>query len=44
MFKTFLEDRKYIENKYHIHNEPYDANMRYSYHGYPYDETTGLSL
>ncbi len=43
MFKTFNQDRKIIENKYHNVNEPFNSFSRWNYHGYPYDETTGLS-
>ncbi len=42
--KTFNADRKFIENKYHKTNEPYDSFSRFNgYHGYPFDESTGLS-
>ena len=37
------EDRAHIENKYHLQAEPFDGLKRMAYHGYPYDETTGLS-
>lgn len=43
MFKTFDQDRYYIERKYHIPEEPFNAYMRWNYHGYAYDESTGLS-
>lgn len=42
MFKTFDEDRIFIENKYHKTDEPFDHFRRFQYHGYDYDETTGL--
>ncbi len=41
--KNFDFDRKFIENKYHKTNEPFDSFNRMAYHGYPYDESTGLS-
>ncbi|MBE5743140.1 MAG: hypothetical protein E7358_00285 [Clostridiales bacterium] len=42
--KSFNIDRKFIENKYHKTNEPYDSFSRFNgYHGYPFDESTGLS-
>jgi len=31
-----LEDRKYIENKYHDTNKPFDPFRRMQYHGYEY--------
>lgn len=37
------EDRGHIENKYHLTDQPFDGLKRMAYHGYPYDETTGLS-
>ena len=43
MFKTFDEDRYYIERKYHNPKEPFNAFARWNYHGYPFDEHTGLS-
>ena len=43
MFKTFNKDRYYIERKYHIPEEPFNSFARWNYHGYPYDESTGLS-
>lgn len=36
-------DRNYIENKYHNTDEPFDPFDRFPYHGYEYDESTGLS-
>ena len=36
-------DRNYIENKYHRQDQPFDPYKRYAYHGYEFDETTGLS-
>lgn len=41
--KNFLHDREYIENKYHKASEPFDAFKRMAYHGYDFDETTGLT-
>ena len=43
MFKTLLSDREVIENKYHKLDEEYDFFNRMAYHGYDYDESTGLS-
>lgn len=47
MIQTFPylspEDREHIENKYHKVNEPFDPKSRMAYHGYDYDEATGLS-
>ena len=37
------EDRIHIENKYHRVNEPFDSRKRWGYHGYDFDEATGLS-
>ena len=42
MFKTLLSDRETIENKYHKKNEEYNSFNRMNYHGYDYDESTGL--
>ena len=39
----FDDDRKIIENKYHIASEPFDPYNRMAYHGYDFDETTGQS-
>lgn len=36
-------DRMVIENKYHKVSENFDPFNRMDYHGYDYDETTGLS-
>ena len=43
MFKTFNQDRYYIERKYHNPEEPFNGYARWNYHGYAYDESTGLS-
>ena len=37
------EDRAHIENKYHKVGQPFDSRKRWGYHGYAFDETTGLS-
>lgn len=37
------EDRKFIENKYHKTDQPFNPYMRYAYHGYEFDESTGLN-
>ena len=36
-------DRSFIENKYHRQDMPFDGKQRMKYHGYDYDESTGLS-
>ena len=43
MFANFEKDREYIERKYHIPEEPFNSYARWNYHGYPFDESTGLS-
>ena len=43
MFKTLLADRETIENKYHKTTEKYNFMNRFDYHGYDYDEKTGLA-
>ena len=40
MFNT---DREFIENKYHKTNEDFNPFERMAYHGYDFDEITGLS-
>lgn len=42
MFKTLDIDRNTIERKYHNPDEEFNSFMRMWYHGYDYDETTGL--
>lgn len=37
------DDRKNIENKYHKSDEEFDGFQRMAYHGYDYDEMTGLT-
>ena len=37
----FENDRKTIENKYHIKGEKFNPYTRMAYHGYEYDKTTG---
>lgn len=37
----FKDDRKFIENKYHKTDEPFNPYQRMAYHGYDYDEATG---
>ncbi len=39
----FDSDRPFIENKYHKTSEPFDPYRRRAYHGYEYDESTGLT-
>lgn len=36
-------DRCYIENKYHRQDQPFDPYKRYAYHGYEFDQSTGLN-
>lgn len=43
MFRTFLQDREWIENKYHKKGEPFDPYRRMAYHGHDFDPATGLS-
>ena len=38
----FNHDRKFIENKYHKTDEPFNPYARMAYHGYGYDKSTGL--
>lgn len=38
----FNQDRKFIENKYHKTDEPFNPYNRMAYHGYDYDKSTGL--
>lgn len=42
MFRTFEQDRTYLENKYHKTDEKFDNFNRMAYHGYEYDASTGL--
>ena len=37
------EDKEAIENKYHYQNKAFNPKQRMKYHGYDYDESTGLS-
>lgn len=43
MFKTFNEDRYFIERKYHNPDEEFNPFDRMAYHGEGYDEESGLS-
>ena len=43
MFKTFIQDRTFIETKYHFPDQPFNPYRRMAYHGYAYDESTGKS-
>lgn len=36
------KDRRVIENKYHLTDKEHDPFNRFKYHGYGYDESTGL--
>lgn len=38
----FKQDRKFIENKYHKTDEPFNPYARMACHGYDYDNGTGL--
>lgn len=38
----FADDRTYLENKYHDTSKPFNPFERMAYHGYAFDETTGL--
>lgn len=42
MFKTFNEDRPFIERKYHNPDEDFNPYYRMAYHGEGYDEKSGL--
>lgn len=42
MFKSFYEDRKFIERKYHNPDEEFNPYERMKYHGDGYDEDSGL--
>ena len=44
MFRSFNEDRKFIERKYHDPEKPFNPYNRLAYHGWEADETTGLSV
>ncbi len=35
-------DQWFLENKYHLTDQPYDSYHRMDYHGYEYDPATGL--
>ena len=37
----FDQDRKFIENKYHKIDEPFNPYRRMAYHGYDFDKNTG---
>lgn len=43
MFKTFDQDRHYIERKYHDPEKSFNSHNRRAYHGYDYDSSTGMS-
>ena len=42
MFKTFNEDRTFIERKYHNPDKEFNPYARMAYHGTGYDEESGL--
>lgn len=43
MFQTLMQDRDYLENKYHRTDAPFNPYKRMAYHGYEYDPATGMS-
>ena len=43
MFANLQNDRPLIERKYHDPAKEYDPFTRFAYHGYAFDEATGLS-
>ena len=43
MLTNFEKDRAYIERKYHFPEQPFNGFARWNYHGYAFDESTGLS-
>ena len=43
MFKTLLDDKSYIECKYHKTDRPYDSHRRFNYVGWEPENGTGLS-
>ena len=43
MLRNFEKDRGFIERKYHFPEQPFNGYARWNYHGYPFDENTGLS-
>ena len=42
MFKTFEEDRPFIERKYHDPEKPFDPYKRRMFHGWEGDPSTRL--
>lgn len=42
MLERFKQDREFIENKYHKVGEDFNPYNRMAYHGYDYEESTGL--
>jgi len=42
MLENLMRDRDMIERKYHIPEKEFNSFQRMAYHGYDYDETTGL--
>ena len=42
MFQSFEGDRYYIERKYHDPEKPFNNYLRWNYHGYAYDASTGM--
>ena len=43
MWNNFEKDRLFIERKYHLPDQPFNSYARWNYHGYAFDESTGLS-
>ena len=44
MFRTFNQDRPFIEEKYHKANEPFNPYRRMAYHGWECPKESGLSV
>ena len=38
-----VQDKAYLENKYHRTDAPFDGFNRMAYHGYDYDPATGMT-
>lgn len=43
LYNLPMQDRAYLENKYHRTDEPFDGFNRMAYHGYEYDPATGMT-
>ena len=42
MFRTLIQDREWIENKYHFTDQPFNPYKRMAYHGHAFDPATGM--